>query len=485
MPEAAASVQATPGFEDGDRSVPLVLDVDGTLFRSDLMWEGIAWILACEPRRWWGLVAAVFQGRAAVKAYAAATAPVDVNSLPTTPEVVALMDAARSAGRPIVLATACHESYTDALADRFAPDAVLVARSPGTAAGAAKRDELSRRYACYDYVGDSTRDLAVWSRARHAYVVNPSMPLRLRLRAFPPCVRVLTPGVSPASAVIRALRPHQWTKNLLLLLPAAAAHVRLDAPLLLRLAAALIAFCATASAIYLHNDLADLSADRRHPRKRARPLAAGDLSAAGALVLMVLLLGLASATAAALPRDFALALGAYGGLAWIYSVRLKRLLLVDVIVLALLYTIRVIAGAAVVEVALSRWFLAFSLFLFFALAVAKRVTELQKLDVLNNEVGGRAYRRVDAATLVPLGAAATAASCLVYTLYITSSEVGVLYANPDALWAGLPLLLYVQARVWIFAGRGELHDDPVAFATRDRVSLLAVACFVLIVAAAS
>lgn len=476
----------TGGFRGEIAPVPLVVDVDGTLLRSDLMWEGLARLIVREPRRWPGLLGALLRGRAAVKAYAADCAAVDVASVPATPEVLALLDEARAQGRPVVLATACHASYAGPLRERFGPDEILVANATGAAVGRAKRDDLCRRFESFDYVGNSARDISVWSAARHAYGANLRAPLRRRLGRGGGTVHMLTSSAGASGAVLRALRPHQWPKNLLLLLPALAAHLQPWGPVLPRLAAAFAAFCAAASAIYLLNDLADLSDDRRHPRKRARPLASGELSIPAALATVVALLALSAVLAAALPPGFGAALAVYTSLAVAYSAVLKRLLLVDVIVLAVLYTVRVLAGAAAAGVALSRWFIALSVFLFFALALVKRVTELEKRDTLREgALPGRAYRDVDKFALAAMGASATSASCLVYTLYITSPEVGVRYARPDLLWPGLPLLLYWQARLWVFALRGDLHDDPIAFSLRDRVSLLAAGLFLVMVGVAA
>ena len=289
--------------------------------------------------------------------------------------------------------------------------------------------------------------------------------------------------------LLKTLRPHQWAKNLLLVLPAGAGHLVPTPHLLVQLADGVASFSLMASAVYITNDLLDVSADRLHPRKKDRPIAAGAVSVRAAAILAAACAALAILLAFQLSRLFVVTLLGYALLTTAYSVWLKRLLLVDVIVLACLYTIRVMAGAVIVDIRLTRWFLAFSTFLFFSLALVKRVRELRELRSSggpdSRQVPGRAYQPTDQETLFALGSAATLATALVWCLYITSEDARLLYARPDALWLGLPLLLYWQARVWIFTRRDAMHDDPVEFALRDRVSWLTAACFALTLLLAS
>ena len=289
-----------------------------------------------------------------------------------------------------------------------------------------------------------------------------------------------------ARAVWRSCRPHQWAKNALLFLPAAAAHVAWTRSLALTLLAGFASFSLLASASYLVNDLLDLPHDRLHPSKCRRPLAAGQLSVRLAAAMATVLFVAAAAIAAGLPTRFQLALGAYLALNLAYTFGVRRLPVADVIALATLYATRVVAGAALVDVPLSRWFLAFSLFLFLSLALVKRVVELQAVpDGTGGFVRGRSYLRADIPVLVSLGVACAAASALVYCLYVTGDDVGRLYRRPDALWLGLPLILYWQARVWLITNRGDMHSDPVVYALRDRVSYYVLAAFLLAVVAAT
>ncbi len=294
----------------------------------------------------------------------------------------------------------------------------------------------------------------------------------------PSLIGPIAPTPPTLPPLLRALRPHQWSKNLLVLLPALAAHRLSEVDVFVAVVAATASMSALASATYLMNDLTDIEVDRLHPTKRHRPLAAGTLSKGTAMVAaLVLVLG-SLALAWTLPRLFLAVWGAYLVTTTAYSMGLKRLLALDVLVLSALYTVRVVAGAAAAEVPLSRWFLAFSVFLFLSLALLKRAIEswgaqARALEALD----GRGWRVDDLPILVSLGLGSGVAAALVYCLYITGDDVIRLYSRPDVLWLGLPVILYWLARAWVLAHRGETSDDPVAFALRDRASWICLAVF--------
>jgi 4-hydroxybenzoate polyprenyltransferase len=283
---------------------------------------------------------------------------------------------------------------------------------------------------------------------------------------------------------LRQLRFHQWAKNLLLLLPALAAHRPLGWEVLVPLGVAVLVFSLLASGLYAANDIVDLEHDRDHATKRNRPLAAGQLSQTSVVVMAVLLVAAAAAGSVLLPVEFRWAAAVYALLAVAYSLGLKRVLMLDVVLLSGLYTVRVVAGAAAVDVPLSRWFLAFSVFVFTSLALLKRAVEAVEAST-EDELRGRGWRPLDLPVLVALGAGCAVAAALVYCLYITSPDVLNLYGRSDALWLGLPLLLYWLGRAWLLAMRGEVHDDPVVFALRDRASYVVLVAFALVVISAS
>ncbi len=282
--------------------------------------------------------------------------------------------------------------------------------------------------------------------------------------------------------LIRLTRPHQWSKNLLLFLPPLASHIVWTPDHISVLLRGFLAFSFLSSFAYVVNDVRDVADDRLHPTKRLRPLAAGQIGTAEAVGLAVVLAVSSVLLASSLPPYFQLALGCYAVGSGVYTLALKARLLVDVIVLAALYTLRLVAGAALVGAPLSRWFLPFSIFFFLSLALVKRVTELRRMGPDSGpRRRGRAYKAVDAHVLSAMGIACIACAALVYCLYISSHDVSHLYRTPDFLWGGLPLLLYWQARIWVFALRDDLHDDPVVFALRDRVSFFTAGAFLFIV----
>lgn len=272
-------------------------------------------------------------------------------------------------------------------------------------------------------------------------------------------------------AVAAAIRPAQWVKNVLLFVPAVTAHRITDGEAVRHSVLAFAAFCCVASMGYVVNDVLDREHDRRHPLKRTRPFASGTLSPAWAPLLIALLLLAALALARAVPSPFWGWLAAYAALTAAYSVRIKRLLFLDVLALAALYTVRIIAGTAAIAVTLSPWLLAFSMFLFFSLALMKRTSELDSLRGRAPEAAaGRAYEFDDASTLVALGAASACTAVLVLALYVSAPEVSALYSHPVFLWGLSPLFLYWLGRLWIVARRGYLEGDPLLYAARDRAS---------------
>lgn len=465
---------------------PLYVDLDGTLIATDLLHESFLSALARSP---WVAVQSLgwlMSGRPRLKEELALRSEIDVTALPYREPVLAFLREERARGRRIVLATASW----GALADRVAAhlglfDEVLATGRDANLKGEAKASRLEAHCggAGFDYVGDSRADFPVWLRSRYAYVVDSGGSIR---GSMPPGVevrRVFGPAARPGGhPVARALRPHQWAKNLLVFVPLAAAHRLGQGEMVLAAAQAFLCFCLLASSAYLLNDLLDLEADRAHPRKRARPLASGELSIPAGFALFALTLAGGFAASVGLPPAFRAALAAYFTLTLAYSFGLKRVAIVDVIALAGLYTVRIVAGAYAIVVPLSFWLLAFAMFLFFSLALVKRYAELVSLRLEGMPaVPGRGYSGHDVDIVLAMGAASAMVSALVLALYMNGDTVQVLYTRPDILWLLCPLLLYWVSRVWLLAARGQMHDDPVLFAVRDRASYAVVAAGAAIV----
>jgi 4-hydroxybenzoate polyprenyltransferase len=289
-------------------------------------------------------------------------------------------------------------------------------------------------------------------------------------------------ATSPVLALVRALRIHQWVKNLLVFVPVVLDHKLLHAETMAKAATAFVAFCCAASSAYILNDILDVEADRRHPTKRYRPFAAGTLSPALGLVLVPGLLAIAFAVSwSTLPAKFIELLAIYVVLTTMYSLYLKRVAVVDVLLLAALYTLRVLAGIAASQVRFSTWLLAFSMFLFLSLAFLKRYTEVSAMEGGTDEtVRGRGYLRGDREWLGTMGGASGYLSVLVLALYINSEQVVALYRNPLLLWLICPLLLFWTSHMWLLAHRGRIHDDPIVATVRDPVSYLLGALVALV-----
>ena len=460
--------------------VPLIVDVDGTLLRSDLLWEGLIFLLTRRPMRLAGAALALLKGRAAFKAYVASESEIGINDLPTDPVALELIEEAKTDGSLVVLASAAHDSQVQVLKERVGADLGWGSDGVNNLVGSRKLSRVRGEFAEFDYVGNSRADLPLWREARRAVALNAGPLTLLRAKRARPDLVIYEGRAPRLRSWLRALRPHHWAKNGLIFLPALAAQLSPGVPLGIRLLTGFAAFSAMASSVYLFNDLADLASDRAHPIKHRRPLAAGEIAIPLALFAGVLLVAASVSLAWFLSPTFTVVLGVYFVITAAYSMALKQRVVVDVITLATLYTVRIVAGAVLVEVPLSRWFLAFSIFLFLSLALVKRVAELRGVEARNADgAAGRGYRGEDLQVLTAMGTAAAAASALVYCLYITGDDVGRLYANPDILWAGLPLFLYWITRVWVLAGRGTLQEDPVAFALRDRNTYVVLGAFLL------
>lgn len=460
-------------------TVPLIVDVDGTLLRTDLLHEAALQFVARHPFQAWRLPVWTLSGKARLKTMLAERVDCGVETLPLRDEVVALIRAAQAEGRPVYLASASARPYVEALAARLGGiHGIFATEGSENLAGAGKAERLAEAFGegGYDYVGNCGTDFPVWRTARTALVVANRKRFESRVkRAFPDAQFVARHRADPRQ-YYRALRVHQWAKNLLIFLPLIAGH-DFDAASLGRTLLGFLCFCAAASSAYIINDLLDLPSDRDHARKRNRPFASGAIPVAHGPPMAALLLAAALGGALLLPPWFFVVLLLYVSLTLAYSLFLKRRVLIDVITLGGLYTLRVLAGVAAVEVETSPWLLMFSLFIFLSLAIVKRCSELVAGRVAGRtSTSGRGYLVDDLRALLSLGAAAGYGAVLIVSLYIASPEVQELYRHPQRLWLICPLLLYWVSRVLLLSNRGALHDDPVIFALTDRVSWVVGIC---------
>lgn len=465
-------------------STPLCVDLDGTLIRSDLLLEAFFALLRLNPLYIFLIPFWLFKGIAHLKAEIARRITPDFDKLPYNQDLLQYLRDEREHGRKIILVTASNSDYAKGVADSLKIfDDFFASSSTINLRGNRKAQLLIERYGekGFDYIGNDDSDLKVWRYARKALLVTRKKSF---LRKVEKLFDVEHSFIIPSKPLllIRALRVHQWVKNLLLFMPLVMAHHVDNLQLVFSAVIAYSAFCLCASSVYLINDLSDLEADRTHPRKSKRPLASGELEIPAALVLVAILLGLSFSLAAVLPASFFALLCGYFVITLMYSFILKRIAVLDLTVLATLYTLRIFAGGHAIDVPVSRWLLAFSMFIFFSLACVKRFSELLSLKEKEEEkVSGRGYSTQDIQLVSVFGAVSGYLSVLVMALYVSSVEVKALYRTPDVLWLICPPLLYWISRVWLLAHRAELHDDPIVFALRDKVSYLVGAISLLIV----
>lgn len=453
---------------------PLCVDLDGTLVKSDTLVDSLLVLLRTDPAKIFKLPGALARGKASFKAFVSRSVSVDTAHLPYNNSLLQYLRLEFAHGRIIHLTTGADSRLANRISDDLGIFSEVFASDGATnLTGTNKLEKLRARLQCadFDYIGNETTDLPLLGHAIEPMVANPSLGLRLRLK---------TRGIRPArvflerrpffGSVLSALRLHQWTKNLLIFVPLFLSHAVTRGKLLTALAA-FGCFSLTASASYIVNDLLDLEADRRHPGKRLRPFAAGDLPATAGILLAIAFLLTGLLAARQLPGNFFEWLLIYLATSLAYSWYLKRLELIDVLVLSGLYILRLLAGSAATLTPISHWLAGFSMFLFLSLAIVKRFAELENLR-LRNAVprNGRGYILADLNQLRSFGTASAYAAVVVFAIYISGPDVVKLYRESRLLWMIVPLMILWLNRVWLLASRGKLNEDPVAFALTDPIS---------------
>ena len=464
---------------------PLCVDLDGTLVKSDTLVDSLLVLARTHPLLLFRLPERVLHGKAAFKAFVTDHVSLDVAHLPYNRSLLQFLQREHVHGRSIYLTTGADARLAQRVAHHLGIfTGVLGSDGIRNLTGNTKLESLQKHFGIreFAYVGNDAPDLPVMAGAAESMVANPSPRLRSKLRAR---------GIVPSQAfeerhpswrsMLKALRPHQWAKNLLILLPPLLAHTHS----LRLLGSALLAFacfCCTASGAYLVNDLLDIETDRRSAKKRTRPFASGDLAPATGLIAVVLLLALGFVGAHLLPIGYSLWLLVYLVSTLGYTFYLKRIALVDVVVLSGLYTLRLIAGGAATSTPISHWLAGFAIFLFFSLAIVKRFAELENLRLGGMHLkNGRGYLMTDIEQIRSFGTASAFAAVVVFANYISSPDVIALYHHSRRLWLIVPCLILWLCRVWLLASRGDLDEDPVAFALTDAASLAIGLVVVLII----
>ncbi|MBL0405954.1 UbiA family prenyltransferase [Microvirga aerilata] len=470
-----------------DKLRPLVVDLDGTLIASDLLIETAFSELGRRPHSLFEMLTALSKGKAALKHRLSEPVDFDPSTLPYDPEVLALIRQARAEGRPVYLASASHQRLVESVANHIGEFTGWFASNETTnLAGARKAQQLVEAFGerGFDYVGNDAADLPVWEKAAKSIAIRTPAGVRKKLARQCPEAEHLSHVRPTWRTWAKMMRVHQYAKNALIFLPILAAHlftVEAFAQALL----AFVAFSLCASSIYILNDLVDLQDDRGHRSKCKRPLPSGAIPLMhGVIAIPILFLG-ALAVGAAVSLPFLGVLLGYFALTTAYSFALKRMMVVDVITLAGLYSVRVIGGAVATSIIVSEWLIAFCMMIFMSLALIKRYVELAaRRDANLPDPTSRDYKNSDLDIVAALAAAAGFNAVTIFALYISSDTVNQLYSHPQILWLVGPLLMFWIARALMLAGRRLMDDDPVVFALKDRVSLMTVAAAAILIVAA-
>lgn len=451
---------------------PLFVDLDGSLIATDVLWESVVLMLKKSPWRLPQMFVWVLRGKSIFKQKLAELVVPDVRVLPYRKRVVSFIEKEKMNGREVVLATATERTIAEKIAKHLGLFDAVLATDQNTNLSGRRKLEAIREYSGNleaQYIGDTSVDLPIWQALGNAIVVNPPKSFLTRIRDQVSETKVIEDTRASVRAWLRATRLRQWIKNLLLFVPMLTSHQFFDLQLWITGLLSFIAFGFCASGIYVLNDLVDLESDRMHPRKKYRPFASGVLKISHGVLLIPILLAISAGISLwLLPPGFLLALAGYLFATTAYSLSLKRIPILDVLLLAFLYTYRVLAGGVCMAIEISTWLMAFSMFFFLSLAFLKRYSELRlvrQLRIAQNKARG--YIASDIDLVRTAGLTSGFMAVMVLSLYINSPEVKLIYESAQLLWIIGFLLLYWLARMWLLAGRGIVQDDPLVFATRD------------------
>jgi 4-hydroxybenzoate polyprenyltransferase len=455
------------------KQATLYVDLDDTLIFTDVLYETYMLLIKQKPLFAFLAIFYLLKGKHAFKGFIANHVDLNVKTLPFNEELILFLQNNKTRWDRIVLATASHEKYAIEVAELFSDvfDDVLASNETRNLKSSRKLQEIDSDSDVFDYVGDSAADKVIFRSASSSFLVSKSANKFSDLSFEKTFLRApLTLKV-----ILKQIRVHQWTKNTLLFVPLLTSGLFVNIDSILTSTIGFFAFSFLASATYIINDLLDLESDRQHPNKSKRPIASGTLSIPVASLLSVILFVASFILAAMLSVGFILILTGYLVLTLSYSLKFKQYVAMDTILLASLYTIRIIGGAILISVALSFWLLAFSMFIFFSLALVKRCAELKLLEKNNeNAATGRDYNNQDYAILSSFGASSSMLAVLMFCFYLNSDVLENQYSSPSILWAAIPMLAYWLVRIWIKTSRGEMTDDPIVFALKDRGSLIIV-----------
>jgi len=460
----------------------LVVDLDGTLIKTDLFVEQTWQLVKSKPHLFFLLAWKCLTNRLAAKNFLVEQTELRPETLPFNTFVIERIQDHRSNGSQIHLVSASPDPWVKSVADHLNLFHGAHGSRTVNLKGARKlkfiKDELKLTEFCY--AGNDWADVPIWSESSEILAVGPNSRLHGHIKKFAKPYHVIENSTSLSKALMKQLRVHQWIKNVLIFLPLIGAHQFFNLEKLLNGAIAFFSFSLMASFVYTFNDLTDLESDRLHPTKKKRSLASGNLDIRLGILLLPALLIDSLILATMVDLHFLPWLLVYLGLNFFYSFRLKKVIGLDVILLATMYTIRVMAGGNATNTLVSDWMLSFSTFFFFSLAAVKRSTEIKRQD--QGTLPGRGYSPQDYLIVTCLGVGAGLLSVLVFLMYLQSEQVRSLYHHPQTLWLALPGLLYFISRLWILVGRDQVDDDPVVFAIKDRASWIVLVYLIAVLA---
>ncbi len=467
-----------------DKDIPLCVDLDGALTYTDILVETYIQLLKEKP---WVIFQTPFwilKGKAILKAEISRQVHFDPTILPYNQELLDWLKAEKAAGRTLCLATASNIRIGEKVAEYLGIfDHVICSTDATNLLGIGKAHVLVEKFGekQFDYVGDSAADLLVWPKAREAILVNASERTASKAHQIAKVSKVFESKNSKFrfNTFLKQIRIHQWIKNTLVFIPALAGHTIFEPSVFLSSLIAFFSFSFAASSIYILNDVFDLNADRHHSFKKHRPLASGTFSLRHAIFSFWILLFGSLILSFALPQTFILLLLTYYVINLAYTFRLKRVAYIDVVLLTSVYVIRVLAGSAASSTDTSVWLFSFAACFFFSLALVKRCSELINMEKAGKEKAvGRGYSKDDSTLLRMLGIVSAILSVVILGIYVLSSTATLLYTQPIYLFGLVILLAFWLGRTWILTLQGNVHEDPVLFATKDVPSYI-VACIAI------
>ncbi len=467
-----------------NKKPPLVVDLDGTLTMTDTLHESIVEAIKKHPSIFFKIPFWILKGRVYFKEKIAEFSCLSPKTLPYHENLLDYIKDEKSQGREVYLATAAHVNIANAVANHHAMfDGVLASSHGVNLKGSEKLRAIKELIGNeFVYAGNSKDDIPIWNESTSTVLVNAPSKVAKIISASTNVEKEFVQQKSSIKVWLKAIRVHQWLKNILLFVPIVTSFTMPDAASMMLMSLSFLSFSLTASATYILNDIWDVESDRNHPRKKFRPFASSSLSIINGIAASITMLFIGVAISLFVSVKFSLLLISYLILTTLYSFILKQKVLIDVMLLSILYTLRIIAGSIALDIKVSSWLLIFSIFIFLSLALVKRCSELVSMRSIGiDSLQGRGYKTSDLVVLWPFGISSSLCSIVVFELFINTPETISRYLSPELLFGSTLLLTYWLLSLWIRTSRGEMHDDPIVFAIKDRGSQITLAIMLFII----